>query len=147
MRTVERCEPRSLTSRTGAAAAERPADLGRNDAHLCGRALTADDLARDDRPSTGSGRRAASVMSGARYDDPLLSRFTTADSVSDRGPQGLNRYSYALNNPIRIVTRRGIFLFMYILKVPDMLGYKSMKRIMIQTLYPHLGFNEMKKET
>jgi RHS repeat-associated protein len=73
---------------------------GRNDAHLCGRALTADDLARDDRPSTGSGRRAASVMSGARYDDPLLSRFTTADSVSDRGPQGLNRYSYALNNPI-----------------------------------------------
>ncbi len=38
---------------------------------------------------------------GARYYDPALSRFITPDTVYDRGPQGLNRYSYALNNPIR----------------------------------------------
>ncbi|MCP4397645.1 MAG: RHS repeat-associated core domain-containing protein [bacterium] len=38
---------------------------------------------------------------GARYYDPTLSRFITADTVYDAGPQGLNRYSYALNNPIR----------------------------------------------
>jgi RHS repeat-associated protein len=38
--------------------------------------------------------------SGARYYDPALSRFITADTVYDAGPQGLNRYSYALNNPI-----------------------------------------------
>ena len=37
---------------------------------------------------------------GARYYDPALARFITADTVYDRGPQGLNRYSYALNNPI-----------------------------------------------
>ena len=38
---------------------------------------------------------------GARYYDPALARFITADTVYDAGPQGLNRYSYALNNPIR----------------------------------------------
>ena len=37
---------------------------------------------------------------GARYYDPALARFITADTVYDAGPQGLNRYSYALNNPI-----------------------------------------------
>lgn len=43
--------------------------------------------------------------------------------------------------------RPGIFLFMCILKVPDMLEYKFMKRIMIQKLDTHLSFNEMNKET
>jgi RHS repeat-associated protein len=37
---------------------------------------------------------------GARYYDPALARFISADTVYDVGPQGLNRYSYALNNPI-----------------------------------------------
>jgi RHS repeat-associated protein len=37
---------------------------------------------------------------GARYYDPVLCRFVTPDIVYDAGPQGLNRYSYALNNPI-----------------------------------------------
>lgn len=37
---------------------------------------------------------------GARYYDPAIYRFITADTVYDVGPQGLNRYSYALNNPI-----------------------------------------------
>ena len=29
---------------------------------------------------------------GARYYDPALARFITADTVYDAGPQGLNRY-------------------------------------------------------
>jgi RHS repeat-associated protein len=38
---------------------------------------------------------------GARYYDPILCRFLTPDTVYDgNSPQGLNRYSYALNNPI-----------------------------------------------
>ena len=37
---------------------------------------------------------------GARYYDLVLARFITADTMYDQGPQGLNRYSYALNNPI-----------------------------------------------
>ena len=38
---------------------------------------------------------------GARYYDPALARFITPDTVYDQGTQGLNRYSYALNNPFR----------------------------------------------
>ena len=38
---------------------------------------------------------------GARYYDPALARFITPDTVYDSGTQGLNRYSYALNNPFR----------------------------------------------
>lgn len=40
---------------------------------------------------------------GARYYDPRLGRFLSADAiVPDPGdPQGLNRYSYTLNNPIK----------------------------------------------
>ncbi|MCP4404629.1 MAG: RHS repeat-associated core domain-containing protein [bacterium] len=38
---------------------------------------------------------------GARYYDPALSRFITPDTMYDgASPQGLNRYSYVLNNPI-----------------------------------------------
>ncbi|MCP4403297.1 MAG: RHS repeat-associated core domain-containing protein, partial [bacterium] len=51
---------------------------------------------------TGKERDSSSLMYyGARYYDPALSRFITPDTPYDRGPQGLNRYSYALNNPIR----------------------------------------------
>lgn len=40
---------------------------------------------------------------GARYYDPVLGRFISADTViqSIRNPQSLNRYSYAPNNPLR----------------------------------------------
>lgn len=38
---------------------------------------------------------------GARYYDPALARFITPDTVYDAGTQGLNRYAYALNNPVR----------------------------------------------
>lgn len=48
---------------------------------------------------------------GARYYDPVLARFITADTVYDKGPQGLNRYSYALNNPIKYNDPTGHFAF------------------------------------
>lgn len=39
---------------------------------------------------------------GARYYDPLLGRFISADTIvpSPADPQQLNRYSYASNNPV-----------------------------------------------
>ncbi|MCP4400511.1 MAG: hypothetical protein GY801_24810, partial [bacterium] len=47
---------------------------------------------------------------GARCYDPALSRFITADTIYDLGPQGLNLYSYALNNPIRYNDPSGHFI-------------------------------------
>ncbi|MCP4361883.1 MAG: RHS repeat-associated core domain-containing protein, partial [Chloroflexi bacterium] len=50
---------------------------------------------------TGKEQDASGLMYyGTRYYDPALARFITADTIYDTGPQGLNRYSYALNNPI-----------------------------------------------
>ncbi len=50
---------------------------------------------------TGKEQDASGLMYyGARYYDPALARFITPDTLYDAGPQGLNRYSYALNNPI-----------------------------------------------
>ena len=45
----------------------------------------------------------------ARYYDPTLGRFITADTmVATAGsPQGLNRYAYALNNPVKYVDPSG----------------------------------------
>jgi RHS repeat-associated protein len=37
---------------------------------------------------------------GARYCDPVLTRFIQADTLASLAPQSLNRYSYTLNNPI-----------------------------------------------
>jgi len=51
---------------------------------------------------TGKERDASGLLYyGARYYDPALARFITPDTMEDRGTQGLNRYAYALNNPIR----------------------------------------------
>ncbi len=36
----------------------------------------------------------------ARFYSPLLGRFTQPDTITPGGPQGLNRYSYVINNPI-----------------------------------------------
>jgi RHS repeat-associated protein len=36
----------------------------------------------------------------ARFYSPLLGRFVQPDTITPDGPQGLNRYSYANNNPI-----------------------------------------------
>ncbi|MCP4402046.1 MAG: hypothetical protein GY801_32690, partial [bacterium] len=60
---------------------------------------------------TGKERDSSGLMYyGARYYDPALSRFITPDTLYDRGPQGLNRYSYALNNPIRYNDPSGHFI-------------------------------------
>ena len=46
---------------------------------------------------------------GARYYDPLLARFTQADTLvpGPANPQGFNRYSYVLNNPVRYTDPTG----------------------------------------
>jgi RHS repeat-associated protein len=36
----------------------------------------------------------------ARFYDPLLGRFLSADTVTPGGPEGLNRYSYVNNSPV-----------------------------------------------
>jgi RHS repeat-associated protein len=36
----------------------------------------------------------------ARFYDPAVGRFISADSITPGGPEGLNRYSYSVNNPI-----------------------------------------------
>jgi RHS repeat-associated protein len=46
---------------------------------------------------------------GARYYDPVLGRFTSADSIVPdyTNPQALNRYSYVLNNPLKYIDPTG----------------------------------------
>lgn len=46
---------------------------------------------------------------GARYYDPALGRFISPDPIipNPRNPQSVNRYSYALNNPLRYVDPTG----------------------------------------
>jgi RHS repeat-associated protein len=48
---------------------------------------------------------------GARYYDPIIGRFITADSIVPEpfNPQALNRYSYVLNNPLKYVDPTGHF--------------------------------------
>ncbi|MFZ2520183.1 MAG: RHS repeat-associated core domain-containing protein, partial [Anaerolineae bacterium] len=45
----------------------------------------------------------------ARYYDPALGRFTSADTLipQPQNPQSLNRYAYAANNPLRFVDPSG----------------------------------------
>ena len=51
---------------------------------------------------------------GARYMDPQLGRFITADGYvqSPTDPQSYNRYSYAKNNPIKFTDPTGNFWFL-----------------------------------
>jgi len=46
---------------------------------------------------------------GARYYDPVIGRFITADKVSGKlgKPQTLNRYSYVSNNPLKLIDPSG----------------------------------------
>ncbi|MCK5505780.1 MAG: RHS repeat-associated core domain-containing protein, partial [Thermodesulfovibrionia bacterium] len=46
---------------------------------------------------------------GARYYDPKLARFISADTIvpDPINPQSLNRYSYVLNNPLRYIDPTG----------------------------------------
>jgi RHS repeat-associated protein len=55
---------------------------------------------------------------GARYYDPALGRFVSADSIvqDSSDPQTLNRYSYCRNNPIILTDPTGHFIFGEFLK-------------------------------
>jgi RHS repeat-associated protein len=46
---------------------------------------------------------------GARYYDPAIGRFISADTIvpNSANPQSLNRYSYCLNNPLKYVDPSG----------------------------------------
>ena len=54
-------------------------------------------------------KNTALLYYGARYYDPELGRFTTADTVKGSlgNPQSLNRYTYTLNNPLKFVDPSG----------------------------------------
>ena len=63
-------------------------------------------------PHTFTGHRQDAtglVFMGARYYDPSLGRFVTADPTIQRmgDPQDLNRYSYARNNPLKYTDPSG----------------------------------------
>ena len=53
---------------------------------------------------------------GARYYDPELGRFITADSIiqSPYDPQSFNRYAYARNNPVKYIDPTGNFFHIII---------------------------------
>jgi RHS repeat-associated protein len=57
---------------------------------------------------------------GARYYDPVLGRFISADPTTSRpfDPQALNRYSYARNNPLRFIDPSGHLFEDYTLNCP-----------------------------
>ena len=50
---------------------------------------------------------------GARYYDPLIGRFTQADTLVPQpgNPQSLNRYAYVLNNPLRYTDPTGHYIY------------------------------------
>ncbi|MCP4366956.1 MAG: RHS repeat-associated core domain-containing protein [Deltaproteobacteria bacterium] len=57
---------------------------------------------------TGKEQDASGLMYyGARYYDPALARFITPDTLYDADPQGLNRYSYCSNNPLKHIDPDG----------------------------------------
>jgi hypothetical protein len=43
----------------------------------------------------------------ARFYDPYLAHFVQPDTITSGGPQGLNRYSYTVNNPINLTDPTG----------------------------------------
>jgi RHS repeat-associated protein len=51
---------------------------------------------------------------GARYYDPVIGRFITADTIVQApfDPQSLNRYAYCRNNPLKYVDPSGHFFWM-----------------------------------
>jgi RHS repeat-associated protein len=61
---------------------------------------------------------------GSRYYDPALGRFATPDmsTAALRLPQGLNRYSYAMNNPVTLVDPNGRFAWFVPIIVGAILG-------------------------
>ena len=49
---------------------------------------------------------------GARYYDPAIGRFISADIIvqSPANPQTLNRYSYCINNPLKYIDPTGHYV-------------------------------------
>ncbi len=74
---------------------------------------------------------------GARCYDPVLGRFTTADPIvpNPTNPQGLNRYSYVLNNPLKYTDPSGHGWFKRIRKEISR-QWKKTKRI-VKTVYKY----------
>jgi len=65
---------------------------------------------------------------GARYYDPLIGRFISADTIvpNPASPQSFNRYSYCLNNPLRYTDPSGQTVYIEGINVeciPDALNY------------------------
>ena len=68
------------------------------------------DITQTTRDFTGQKRDGTGLLFyGARYYDPKLARFTSADTVApDKAePQSRNRYSYVLNNPLKFIDPTG----------------------------------------
>jgi RHS repeat-associated protein len=66
-----------------------------------------------DRLFTGQRRDSTGLYYyGARYYDPTIGRFISADTIvpDPFNPQSLNRYSYCLNNPLKYIDPTGHFL-------------------------------------
>ena len=61
---------------------------------------------------------------GARYYDPVLARFTQADTVipNHTNPQSLNRYSYVDNNPLNYTDPTGHFKLRNFLRAAGKIG-------------------------
>jgi len=61
---------------------------------------------------------------GARYYDPAMGRFISADPLDGdlTNPQSQNKYSYVLNNPLRYVDPTGMFAVKTFLKGLSQLG-------------------------
>ncbi|MFZ1991549.1 MAG: RHS repeat-associated core domain-containing protein, partial [Alphaproteobacteria bacterium] len=64
---------------------------------------------------------------GARYYDPVIGRFISADTIVPDPfyPQSLNRYSYALNNPVVIKDANGHFPFLALIAIGAFIGGAS----------------------
>ena len=64
------------------------------------------------------------IYANARYYDPVIGRFITADPTVQRpsDPQDLNRYAYARNNPVRFIDPSGYGFFSWLKKLFKKVG-------------------------
>jgi RHS repeat-associated protein len=74
---------------------------------------------------------------GARFYDPALGRFISADAIVPEpgNPQALNRYSYVLNNPLRYVDPAGRFAC-----IPGTGGWEGPQKYNIHACAYRLGY-------
>jgi RHS repeat-associated protein len=79
---------------------------------------TSQEIAASSVPARGADPAYARSCFGARYYRAEIGRFTTVDPISitpERllNPQRLNRYAYAINNPLRYVDPKGLDIITY----------------------------------